>query len=207
MRKFLVKSAVAAAALMALSGTALAQTATATATTDLNVRAGPGPQYPVVTIIGANQQATINGCLQNSKWCQVTIGGVQGWAYSDYLVATLDNRTIVMTERPPESVPVVTYEQTGSVAADVDVAGRLIGRVTEEGMVEPIAPPPPPVRTYVLSNQADPVYLEGEVVVGAALPETVQMREIPDYQYRYVYVNNQPVLVEPQTRRIVYVMR
>jgi hypothetical protein len=63
------------------------------------------------------------------------------------------------------------------------------------------------VRTYVTSNQVDPVYLDGEVVVGASLPETVQLREIPDYEYRYVYVNGQPVLVEPQSRRIVYVMR
>ena len=53
----------------------------------------------------------------------------------------------------------------------------------------------------------DPVYLEGEVVVGAGLPETVQLRPVPDYEYNYVYVNGQPVLVEPQSRRIVYVVR
>ncbi|TJU99032.1 MAG: DUF1236 domain-containing protein, partial [Mesorhizobium sp.] len=51
------------------------------------------------------------------------------------------------------------------------------------------------------------VYLEGEVVTGAVLPDTVELREIPDYNYRYVYVNNQPALVDPGTRRIVYVMR
>jgi len=202
--KMFFMNPVAAAALMMLSGTALAQTTIVTATTDLNVRAGPGPQYPVVTVLGANQRAAIEGCLQNSKWCQVTIGGMQGWAYSDYLVATIDNRTVVMTERRP-ALPSVTYEQTTSIAPDVD--GRLIGHVGEGGMIEPIAPPPPPVRTYVLSNEVDPVYLEGEVVVGATLPETVHIREIPDYEYRYVYVNNQPVLVEPRTRRIIYVMR
>lgn len=63
------------------------------------------------------------------------------------------------------------------------------------------------MRTYIESNTIDPVYLDGEVVVGAALPETVEVREIPDYDYRYVYVNEQPVLVEPETRRIVYVLR
>ena len=31
------------------------------------------------------------------------------------------------------------------------------------------------------------------------------LREIPDYEYRYSYVNGQPVLVEPSSRRIVYV--
>ena len=57
------------------------------------------------------------------------------------------------------------------------------------------------------SNQVDPVYLDGEVVVGAGLPETVELREIPDYEYRYVNVNNQPVLVEPGSRKIVYIIR
>ena len=44
-------------------------------------------------------------------------------------------------------------------------------------------------------------------MVGASLPETVTLAEVPDYEYRYVYVNGQPVLVEPQSRRIVYVVR
>ena len=57
------------------------------------------------------------------------------------------------------------------------------------------------------SNPVDPIYLEGEVVVGAGLPETVQLRPVPDYNYRYVYVNRQPVLVDPTSRRIVYVYR
>ena len=38
-------------------------------------------------------------------------------------------------------------------------------------------------------------------------PETVQLLPVPDYEYNYVYVNGQPVLVEPQSRRIVYVVR
>ena len=60
----------------------------------------------------------------------------------------------------------------------------------------------------MVGNPVDPVYLQGEVVVGAGLPETVQLRPVPDYgTYRYVYVNGQPVLVDPASRRIVYVYR
>jgi hypothetical protein len=69
------------------------------------------------------------------------------------------------------------------------------------------AEPPAEVRTYVTSNKVDPIYLDGEVVVGAGLPETVELREIPDYEHRYVYLNGQPVLVEPGSRKIVYVIR
>ena len=35
----------------------------------------------------------------------------------------------------------------------------------------------------------------------------MKLTEIPDYEYRYVNVNGQPVLVDRQSRRIVYVMR
>jgi hypothetical protein len=49
--------------------------------------------------------------------------------------------------------------------------------------------------------------VDGEVVVGAQIPDTVQLQAVPDYQYRYVYVNGVPVLVEPAERRIVYVIR
>ncbi|WP_048647258.1 DUF1236 domain-containing protein [Nitratireductor soli] len=206
MNRMLLKSAVAATALFAFAGVAAADVV-AVATTDLNIRSGPGPHYPVVGAIGANQEAVIGGCQEGSKWCVVTANGVDGWAYSDYLIAPFGGEErIVVTERPAEALPPVSFEATSSVDTGV-VRGELIGRKTALGTIEPIPAPPTEVRTYIESNTLDPVYLDGEVVVGAALPETVEVREIPDYQYRYVYVNQQPVLVEPETRRIVYVLR
>jgi uncharacterized protein YraI len=218
--RFVLSTAV--AMLMAASGAALAQTAVS-ATTDLNVRSGPGPQYPVVGMLGAGQSATLDGCLDGSKWCRVA----DGWVYSDYLTGDFGGSQVVLTERPSDSgVQIVEAPadqgggDTGAVAGGVTgaVAGALIGGpigaavggaagVIAGGATGTIIDPPEEVRTYVTSNQVDPVYLEGEVVVGASLPETVELREIPDYEYRYVYVNGQPVLVESDSRRIVYVMR
>lgn len=214
----------AAGALLAMSASALAQTSV-TATTDLNVRSGPGPQHPVIGVLAAGQATTLNGCIEGSKWCSVAEAGGQGWVYSDYLTGNFGGQQVVLTERPAESVQVITAPSgdggaegavvggaTGAVAGAIiggpigaavgGVAGATIGGATGAA-----AEPPPEVRTYVTSNQVDPVYLEGEVVVGASLPETVELREIPDYEYRYVNVNNQPVLVEPGSRRIVYVIR
>jgi len=225
MKSSILKGATAAVALFALSGVAAAQSS-ATATTDLNIRSGPGPEYPVVGVIGASQQTNINGCIQGSKWCQVSHNGVEGWAYSDYLTASFnEGQTVVLTERPADAVPAITYETTASTEGTGAVAGGATGAVAGAiiggpvgaaiggaagavagGTIETITPPQEVV-TYVQQHQAEPIYLEGEVVVGAQLPETVAVREIPDYQYRYVYVNGQPVLVEPQSRRIVYVMR
>ena len=66
------------------------------------------------------------------------------------------------------------------------------------------APPPETVSTYVEGHPLQPVYLNGEVAVGAGLPETVAIEPVPNYQYDYAYVNSVPVLVEPSSRRIVY---
>ncbi|MEO3387241.1 DUF1236 domain-containing protein [Mesorhizobium sp. CAU 1741] len=214
-----------AGAMLIMSGAAMAQTAVV-ATTDLNVRSGPGPQYPVIGAIGADQEATLMGCLEGSSWCQVSAAGVDGWAYSDYLIGDNSGVEVVVTERPAEmEVPVVVYDEpAGSTvggltgAATGAIAGAIIGGPigaavggiaggAAGGATGDILQPEPQVRTYIQDNPIDPVYLEGEVVVGASLPETVEVYEIPDYEYRYVYVNGQPVLVEPQSRRIVHIVR
>ncbi|TKT82888.1 DUF1236 domain-containing protein [Aquamicrobium sp. LC103] len=216
----------AAGAVLAMTGAAMAQTVVV-ATTDLNMRAGPGPQYPVIGAIAIDGEAMLDGCLESGRWCQVSYNGVQGWAYSDYLIADSGGVEVVVTERPAEmQVPVVTYDDTDEVAAGGvagaatgAVAGAIIGgpvgaavggiagAATGGAATSVLVEPTPEVRDYVLQHEVEPVYLEGEAVVGASLPETVEVREIPDYEYRYVYVNGQPVLVEPETRRIVYVVR
>jgi uncharacterized protein YraI len=215
----------AAGTLLAMTASAFAQTSV-TATTDLNVRAGPGPQHPVIGVLAAGQATTLNGCIEGSKWCSVAEAGGQGWVYSDYLTGSFGGQQqVVLTERPAGSVEVVTAPSgdggaEGAIVGGTTgaVAGALIGGpigaavggvagATVGGATGAAAEPPAEVRTYITSNQVDPLYLDGEVVVGASLPETVELREIPDYEYRYVNVNNQPVLVEPGSRRIVYVIR
>ncbi|TJV06718.1 MAG: DUF1236 domain-containing protein [Mesorhizobium sp.] len=188
--------------LTVMSGSALADTAVS-AVTDLNVRAGPGPQYPVIGVLAAGQSATLNGCIENSKWCTIAEAGGQGWVYSDYVTADFGGSRVVLTQRPHgSSVAVVSPpEDIGDYSTD------YTGAIVAGEPVDAIPRPPAEVRTYVATHRLDPVYLDGEVVTGATLPDTVELREIPDYNYRYVYVNGQPTLVDPQTRRIMYVVR
>ena len=188
--KFLVSAA--AGALLAMTGAAFAQSAVV-ATTDLNVRAGPGPQHQVLGVLGAGQSVDLDGCLQSRKWCVVAFDGGQGWVYSDYLTGDFGGTQVVVTERPADS------------GVRIVEAPTVIDRGTTSS-VTTVIDPPERVRTYVTSNQIEPIYLDGEVAVGTGLPETVTLREIPDYEYRYSYVNGEPVLVEPSSRRIVYVM-
>ncbi|RRI02702.1 DUF1236 domain-containing protein [Mesorhizobium tamadayense] len=191
-----------AGALLAMSGAALADTPVS-AVTDLNVRAGPGPQYPVIGVLAAGQSATLRGCIEGSKWCAIAEAGGNGWVYSDYVTGDFGGSRVVLTRRPAEADIAVVAPPTDEVYTQDDYTGAIVA----SDPIEPIARPPAEVGTYVTTHRVAPVYLEGEVVTGAVLPDTVELREIPDYNYRYVYVNNQPALVDPGTRRIVYVMR
>jgi uncharacterized protein YraI len=186
--------------------TAASAAVVASAVTPLNVRSGPGPQYPVVATIPTNGKATIIGCIQGSLWCQVNVGGKQAWAYSKYLTATLSGRSLAVSESIA-TLPAATYQApvttVGSAVATPVVTGTLIDR---PAAAEPLViTPPGTVHDYVVNHPVQPVYLNGEVVVGAGLPREVALAPVPGYQYQYTYVNGVPVLVEPQTHEVAYV--
>jgi uncharacterized protein YraI len=212
--KNILISAGAGAAFLAFAGVAAADTMVS-ATTDLNVRAGPGPEYQVIGFLGAGQQAPLTGCLQNSRWCTVSTANGNGWVYSDYLTAEEQGQRVVIAQRPAGVVVPDVTSDGPAAPVDTTVTSDIVGPeddlTTDDAMATDdtigTIQPPSEVRTYVVDHRRDPVYLNGEVVVGAGLPDNVELTEIPDYQYRYVDVNGQPVLVDPQTRRIVYIVR
>lgn len=200
MRKVLLP--VVTGAFVALSGAAFADTSIS-AVTDLNVRAGPGPQFPVVGVLNTGEQAMLKGCLPDSKWCAIDESGGQGWVYSDYVMADFSGNRVVLTQRPADAGIAVV-----DPLADVgNYPDTYTGAIVPGEPVDDFEQPSTEVRTYIRAHQPEPVYLDGEVVSGAVLPESVELQEIPDYNYRYVYVNGQPALIDPETRRVVYVVR
>jgi hypothetical protein len=69
----------------------------------------------------------------------------------------------------------------------------------------------PRFREYVVHHHPQAYRYDGELRVGAVLPEAgVTYYEVPaEYHvtgYRYAYVNDHPVLVEPRSHRIVEVI-
>ena len=178
----------------------------ASATTPLNIRSGPGPQYAVIGFIPDRGQTTITGCIQGSLWCQVSFNGKQGWAYSQYLTATLSGRSLAVAEM--RDIPPVTYQ-----APATTVGSAVPAPIVTETLVapQPRAPlaitPPPQVGSHIVSHPVTPAYLNGEVVVGAGVPEDVVLSPVPGSDYDYAYLNSQPVLVKPSTRQVVYVYR
>lgn len=205
-----------AATCLVLATAAHANTA-AVAWTDLNLRAGPGPAYPIIGVIAAGDPVDVAGCLDSNDWCSVTSNGTDGWASGSYL--TGDKGTPIQLDRPGYAVKSVTYDnQKDDAAVAVGTAGAIIGAVVAgpvgavvgaaigAGTGAAVAPDST-VTTYVMANPVDPVYLDGEVVVGAGIPDGVMLKEVPDSTYDYAYVNGVPVLVERTTRRVTYILR
>ncbi|PDQ19546.1 hypothetical protein CN311_19005 [Mesorhizobium sanjuanii] len=63
------------------------------------------------------------------------------------------------------------------------------------------------VREYVKKKPLASVKIPGvELNIGSALPDTVELHEVPDVQYRYVVVDDRTVLVDPGTRKIVKIL-
>lgn len=217
------KNILSATALSLLAVTAAhAQSAQATATTDLNLRAGPGPNYEIVDVIAGDDKVDVAGCLDAANWCEVTYNGTAGWAYGDYLNTQVGGESVVLYEnRQAADVQIITYEGDGDAAAGGAVAGGAAGALVGS-LLGPVgtavgaavgadigadAAVSDSAVTYVVENEREPVYLEGEVVVGAGIPQEVELYEVPESDYMYQYVNGVPVIVEPQERRIIRIVR
>jgi uncharacterized protein YraI len=186
-----------------LSAPALAFTSFSTA--HLNIRSGPGPQYPVVAMINYNDRVEVSGCLQDVSWCAVTAGGVAGWAAGEYLAYDAPGAVVQLpTAGDALSIPVVTYQAVDAVVGTP--VGAIIG--VAAGAPPPLAiVPPPTVLSYVPAQAVAPVIVTGEVVIGAVLPTVVPLYAVPESPYQFTSVNGQNVLVEPSTRRVVYIYR
>jgi uncharacterized protein YraI len=184
----------------------------ATATVPLNIHSGPGPHYSVISAIPGGYQATIIGCVQGSMWCQVNYNGRQGWAYAQYLTVRLSGRSLIAA-KALDDIPTVAYQApvqspvgtVGSAVPTQEITGTLIERPANERPV--IIAPPPTVRSYVFNHPIAPVYVNSDMAEGVELPNDVEVAPVPGYDYEYAYVNNVPVLVEPQTRQVEYIYR
>ena len=221
MRKLFLTTAVAAAT---LAGAASAQTVAA-AGTDLNLRSGPNSTAEIIGVIANGDEVSVTGCIESANWCQVTYKDQEGWAYGDYLTAKVGEKIEPLYPNR-QSVGVAVVEapavEPATQAADAAVggaAGAAVGALVGGpvgaivgaaigGSTAAAVTPAPEIQTYITANPQTPVTLDGEVVVGAGIPDTVTLYDIPDHpDYKYVVVNNQPVLVNPADRKIVHIYR
>lgn len=63
------------------------------------------------------------------------------------------------------------------------------------------------IKEYVHKQPLASVNLPGvELNIGTALPDTVELHQIPNVKYEYVVVDNRTVVVDPGTRKIIKVI-
>jgi uncharacterized protein YraI len=95
-------------ALAGFCGGAQAQS-TFTATT-VNMHAGPGGGYPVVTVLGPSLPLTVLGCTTRYDWCDVSAGGARGWVSSSLInYVSPDGATSALRDWAPARVEVVPF--------------------------------------------------------------------------------------------------
>lgn len=80
-------------------------------TTDLNMRAGPGTNYPVVASVPDDALVDIQGCVAGYAWCDVIWRGRRGWVSGRYL-AFLEGRRYVEVEdlAPSYGLPIIGFD-------------------------------------------------------------------------------------------------
>jgi len=170
-------------------------------TAHLNLRTGPGTQYPVVGMMEYNVRTNITGCLVDYSWCSVAVAGINGWASAEYLVIDKGGQVMQITG-PDSGIPVVEAEGVAVVVAPAAV-GVVVGA---NGHVAAIVPEPA-VIDYISATPVNPFAVQGEVVVGAVVPAAVTLYQVPGSVYGYTIINHNKVLVDVNTRAVVYIHR
>ncbi len=208
-----------------IAAPAFAETSAMT-TTALNLRAGPSEFAQSQMVLDSEAELTIEGCLEDLSWCKVTHEDHEGWVYGNYLNVGENADTVVaLNADGTEAVNVLSIETTnsgddGTAAAAGATVGALtafalggpVGVILASGVAGAVAGDVAAEITednivYVSENPVDTIYLDGEVVVGVAIPDGLTTYEIPNSEYRYLVVNNTPVLIDTETNAVVGIIK
>ncbi len=99
------------------------------------------------------------------------------------------------------------------LAGAAALAIAFTGQALAEGVSVEIAPEQRTrIKEYVVKEKLRPVTVKERVTVGATLPADVELRTVPSdwgpwgSRYRYVYHDDNVVLVDPSSRRVVHII-
>ena len=131
----------------------------------INVRGGPGTDYPIVGVLVAGQRVPALGRSVGGDWVQISYPGVESgvaWVYS-YLV-TVDGELPII-EPPPTPTPRVTP------TIDPTLAAQFVVEIVPTRL--PTFTPPPPVSmptfTEPASSQSNVGVPVGFIVTGMGM--------------------------------------
>jgi hypothetical protein len=116
------------------------------------------------------------------------------------------------------AIPSMALAQSGTAAGMAGGAatgavvggpvGAVVGGAAGAVVGTAIDPPPQEVQSYVIHENTPSVAVEGDVTTGYVVPETVELHTVPKYRkYSYAVINDQRVIVDPGTRKVITVVR
>jgi uncharacterized protein YraI len=132
----------------------------ATAIEFVNVRTGPGTNYPVLGVASPGAAAAVSGKSSDSAWWQVVIPAAYavegfGWVSADYVI-TKNTENVPVVEAPP-APPVV---ETTPPAPSGTVGCQVVAQEPVDGTV--YAPGSSFSTTWVLLNTSSETWNSGE---------------------------------------------
>ena len=96
----------------------------------LNLRAGPGLDYKVVTVLSQGQELTLLELSQDGRWYKVRLGhGSEGWVYSQYILPLEEgNAQVLLDGLNLRAGPGFTYRALKQLSKgqEVTVIGRSL---------------------------------------------------------------------------------
>jgi hypothetical protein len=102
-----------------------------TLTIPINVRTGPGTNYPVVGQFLPGQKAFVTGRNVDNSWWQVKLAlanqpGMFGWVASQLVTLSDDNEAIPIAEAPPPPSPVPTSTPMPTSLSAADILRQIV---------------------------------------------------------------------------------
>ena len=80
--------------------------------TDVNLRAGPGTDYPVLVTVPQDAPITILGCLEDYEWCDTIFEERRGWMSAVYLAGYYEGEYYLLSDYAPDlGYQVLTFDR------------------------------------------------------------------------------------------------
>jgi uncharacterized protein YcfJ len=119
---------------------------------------------------------------------------------------TTTTQTTVVQDKPSTGAGVGVVGGAVAGAMVGGPVGAVVGGVVG-GVAGMTVDPPKRVRTYITTQQVQPVIYDGSIAVGAVLPDTVTEYDIPKYErYRWTYIDGKRLLIDRKTHKVVAVI-